>query len=343
MSNVMKGFKMHTKNMLCLTVLLGLLIVAGTISAQEIEYERITVGTGRHLRWSPDGKYLSFIAGRSGGPLYLYEVATGETTQLGIAPTYHYDWLTTDRLIFNRKEWVRKDKHRIVELSTLSLDGVTMVIESDTLPYRSRARVGQRRLRRLSNGQIIPTLPEQTDVKKLSLATTLSSIDTSAFFVIKNGFGWTPTYWGEGEPDEDLWLIRADGQPFKRITYGQGYGVPWLSPDGQFVCGLGNGTTIFNHDGDIVGKLVGSSGLSSWLSDNMRLVFERVEFGEPDGQNLVASELFIADYTGKNEIQITNTPDIIEHQPIVSPDDSMIAYINYLTFEIEILKVAGGL
>lgn len=170
---------------------------------------------------------------------------------------------------------------------------------------------------------MIPAVPIETDVKKLARTLSLSSIDTSAFFVVCNNRGWYSPHWNLAERNEDLYLVRPDGSIYKRITVGQGYILPTLSPDGNLICGRGGGATIFDHDGKIVGKINGAEA-PSWFSDSRRMIFDRSTYvGDP--ASISEADIFIADITGENEIQITNTPGIVEIYATISPDLTMIA------------------
>ncbi len=62
--------------------------------------------------------------------------------------------------------------------------------------------------------------------------------------------------------------------------------------------------------------------------------------------DIVASDIYLADLKSNDEIQIINTPDKIELSPTISPDRTLLAYIFLkslmpITWRSEILSFSG--
>ena len=319
MAILKRGYKGHGVAMKWMTILLVSLMTV-SCSAQGVEYETIIVGSGGEQKWSPDGKYLSFISWPDGkGVLKVWEVATGETRTIGPAPTHKYEWFSNDKFIFDDHSYNGTTDQMTEIYSTLSLNGTVDTLFTRTESFKNGTRG---RLVKLSDGQVIVGTPERTDVKMLASKLALASIDTSGFFVVNNDPKWREL-WGQTKLDGDLYLVKPDGSMYKRITVDQGYILPSLSPDGQYICGRGGGATIFNHKGEIVGKIKGAEA-PQFLPDSKRLIYFRCTYvGDPG--SFGEADIYLAEYNGENELQITNTPDLVEIAPEISPDCSMIA------------------
>lgn len=105
MSNTMKGFKMHSTSKLCLTVLLGLLTLAGTVSAEDFEVTeiveigpiRVSVGEGT-MKFSPSGDELASFLGTT---LILTNIEDGtkrEVITLDMRPL-QFEWQSEGEIV----------------------------------------------------------------------------------------------------------------------------------------------------------------------------------------------------------------------------------------------------
>jgi len=308
---------------------LVLLMIVGVSRGQAVYLEKvklIEVGPGRYCKWSPDGKYLSFVGGEG---LMLYVVDSG--TVRSIAPRdqvigihdYNYDWSGTEELLFVRKQRAEGGKRGLYQRDCISIkvDGTTETLYRETIekPQYSRTKP-----RRLSNGQLMIAREEADPPRAFRQMMEKAALSSDAYYVVANSDSWFTHHWGM-ERDRDVWLVRSDGQPYKRVTNGANYGLPVLSPDGQYIlCGIGD--VVIDLDGNITGQFTNGIGLEGWLADSERVVYLRLKQSHYD---VVASDIYVADVTGENEIQLTDTPDKVEVCPVVSPDMTMIAYRNY--------------
>ncbi|MBN1117411.1 MAG: PD40 domain-containing protein [Bacteroidales bacterium] len=120
----------------------------------------------------------------------------------------------------------------------------------------------------------------------------------------------------------------------KPITTKRGlYYNPILSPDkSQAIIHLKSEMYLLKTDGS--GELIrlGTGIASSWSPDSKTFFYFLDE--SSDGHRINNSEIYMMDIVEKNPIKITDTPDIMEMWPSVSPDGKQIAFSNCETGEI---------
>lgn len=307
-----------------------ILVLIFTLTAFAGDYEVTKVGSGRYFKWSPNGEFLSFYRSEK---IMVWEVATGEVREVGPAKSIYFEWLSNEQLICTNRELVVTDTGQLMqtEVYTLTLDG-----ELETTYVQTVPKLDHRfhKLERMSDGDVVVFRSAVTPLDMLRTMMGGKSVDTSAYFVISNDGYWHLRDWG-GERDRDLYLMRLDGSIKRRITHGKTYGLPQLSPDGRYIACWTGRLTVLNLEGEIVG-FQNEADLGNWLPDSRRLVFAKTRYG--DG-TLDAGDIFVVDYDGKNEIQITDTPEKTEIEPLVSPDMTMLAYMNYTDGIIEVMDV----
>jgi Tol biopolymer transport system component len=127
-----------------------------------------------------------------------------------------------------------------------------------------------------------------------------------------------PIAWARGDR---IWLRTADGV----VPAGTGdrFFAPIVSPDGSRVAFQGLTTGI--HVVDVAtGQVthVGRGTAPAWSADGSWLIFERTE---DDGHTIVASDLWTW-RPGRGAAQLTDTDDLVERRPSISPDGLTIAF-----------------
>ncbi len=122
----------------------------------------------------------------------------------------------------------------------------------------------------------------------------------------------------------DAIYLHGDGvSSTVRISTGDRFFAPVLSPDGKKVAFTGLATGI--HVYDIASKKqtrIGAGTAPTWSPDSATVIFERTE---DDGHVLIGSDLWTWS-EARGEQRLTQTPERLERRPSFSPDGRTIAF-----------------
>lgn len=129
---------------------------------------------------------------------------------------------------------------------------------------------------------------------------------------------------GSGGPAVDV--MNADGGAPKRLAKsGADAPAPVWSPDGSklaYVRAHGSGEIyVVAASGKHAKRLTNnrvSDSAPAWSPDGSKIAFVRSQDGNTD--------IFVMDANGKNQVDVTNSPDADEDAPAWSPDGSLIAF-----------------
>lgn len=128
--------------------------------------------------------------------------------------------------------------------------------------------------------------------------------------------------------DNNIYLKDPESGEEVSITSGEdSFFSPLMSPDENNVAYQGLTTGIHIKDletGEVIDLGQGSN--FNWLPDGSGLIYN---FTQDDGLNIIAGDIYFAYTDGSGIFNITNTPDIIEINPTISPDGT------YLTYEVD--------
>jgi len=128
--------------------------------------------------------------------------------------------------------------------------------------------------------------------------------------------------------DDNIYLKNPDTGEDINLTNGEdAFFDPQVSPEGDKVAyqGLSTGIHIKNLEtGEVVDLGQGTN--MKWMPDGSGVIYN---FTQDDGMDIIAGDIYFAYPDGSGAFNITNTPDIIELNPSISPDGS------YLTYEVD--------
>ncbi len=125
--------------------------------------------------------------------------------------------------------------------------------------------------------------------------------------------------------DDNIYLQNPQTGEYEMLTDSSDkFFDPKMSPDGDKVAyqGLSSGLYIKDLESGEVISLGNGAGYQ-WTPDGGGLIYN---ISQDDGMKLLSSDIFYASKDGSQIINITNTPDIIEHNPYISPDGKKITY-----------------
>lgn len=114
------------------------------------------------------------------------------------------------------------------------------------------------------------------------------------------------------------------GEELKLTDGGDAFYDPSLSPGGDKVAyeGLSTGIKIKDMEtGEITD--VGQGSNAQWTPDGEGIVYQ---YTQDDGHNIISGDIYYADAKTGEIYNITDTPDIIEMNPRISPDGRYIIY-----------------
>lgn len=115
-----------------------------------------------------------------------------------------------------------------------------------------------------------------------------------------------------------------NGEELKITDGGDSYYDPSLSPGGSKVAyeGLTTGLKIKDMEtGEVTD--IGQGSNAQWTPDGEGLVYQ---YTQDDGHQIISGDIYYADVNTGEVFNITDTPDIIELNPRISPDGRYIIY-----------------
>ena len=125
--------------------------------------------------------------------------------------------------------------------------------------------------------------------------------------------------------DDNIYLKNLETGEEMTLTDGEdAFFDPDLSPDGEKVAYQGLTTGIHVKDlstGEVID--IGQGTDMQWTPDGNGLIYS---YTQDDGMNIIAGDIYFAYADGSGYYNVTNTPDIIELNPTISPDGKQVTY-----------------
>ena len=337
-------------------------------------FEPILIGTGGDPHWSPDGTKLAYVYKNA---LYIANAdGTGDRLKVAELPkwTWGFLWVDSAEFIFHEFERHREEQkglQEFVRIKKLTIDGkiepmveaqiykdnimmspqITppIVLNDGTVGYyeapisEGRILEEEKTFRIIKSGKLPPD-------SALRLMTVIPHYEL-------------PSLKRKGilDSDKGIWLKSVDGTIRRQICKEKpfAYSFPQLSPDrtkilaanavgpdyGLFVLDL-NGKVLAYLGGGLEDSIELAPGVRGWIggggstarwSPDSKYVIDMAS--AENEVTVIATDLFIINADGSGRIRLTNTEDIIEANPVWSPDGSRIAYVTSNGSKIYVMKV----
>lgn len=277
--------------------------------AQENDAQYI-IGSSENIAmnpvFSPDGKYFAFTnAGYVG--LYVYDFADKSITLLSeeVAAGYGFRWSADSKSILSRVARYENNR-RYNSLKIFDIRNGSWVRISDesvSMPFLPEwnAENDKILLPHRDGIEIFESGKEPLVLENNSPVTVYSLYDR---IIVRNT-----------KSSEENIIVPFEGEQYLNVI---------LSPDRTKIVFEVYGGNLFamNTDGSGLTDL-GTGYNPHWFSDSENIVYM---ITEDDGHKYTASDIYRININGTEKINLTNTSEIIELNPSISPDGKRLLY-----------------
>ncbi len=305
------------KKIACLlaVLLLGQVVSAQTLKTGKItNIKRLTNGITRYERpqWSPNGKLISLTSEGCDGIYVMNNDGSNFitlSTDVGIG--YMPQWSADSKEILVRDtRWIQTPtgEDRVHAAWVINLKGVKKRVTQDVNIMQPAAwkytSTGAKTVSANGIKTISASYEKNIDMSKVKI----SDINTANISFIVDG--------------DYLYVVDAAGN--KRLVHEGRPFCPALSPNGKMVVFNNvDDVMVMNIDGSNKRKL--ARGFNATWANDTQIIYERTN---DNGHEYTAGELYILNINGGSEKAITATNNMIERQPVVSPDGSKLLFIS---------------
>jgi Tol biopolymer transport system component len=309
---------------LALLMTLSYIVISGQQTAEvtKAELETILVGKGSLPKWSPDGTRLAFLC--AGGICVTDSSGKGEIIEIGPLSPKNYEWMSDSELVVREWEYGRIKGRQTVtaRIKKVNLGGKIETITETQPTFENSNPESFSKFTVLKDG----TVGYYEDLHalrggpffKVVRTGRLKPVEAEKQMIVAGIKG-----------EKGVWLVSADRSIRKKVT-DKGYRFVQISPDGfKFIGNNSRGDVIvFDTTGNEIanlgrGEILSEGRTGNWSPDSKKIVYNVTT---DDGHYTLTSDLYLAHWDGSSKIQITDTPDELEFDPVWSPDGTKIAY-----------------
>ena len=288
-------------------------------------------GGGYHdPKLSPDGKLVAFRGGSTG--LFVRN-ADGTGPLINVLPrgkgTQDYAWSPDSKLIVYKLKTGRETKRMNTTFHIFDLETKQSRILKPDVPRYGRIRWTDRGIELKSP---VPIRNRETR----SVESFNKVLDASTGELRQSN---EPIVYFE-QADNHNYIIVDDGRG-NTILRKKDYYLPLMSPKKDMLL-AGHSPDGHTHVLNLEGKIIADLGLADseqWSFNGKLIIYQIPKEDGWDGQEIVASEIYVINADGSGKNQLTHTPDIIEMDPQWSGDALKITYFDGKTGRIYVSEL----
>lgn len=272
--------------------------------------------------FSPDGSKIAYTKASYKG-IWIYNINTNSTEQISDedAAGFTYKWSNDSKSILSR---VAKYEN-LKRLNAVKIFDVESNSSNQITDYRVR----------------MPYLPEWADGDSKVLLPTKEGVESfssgksAVLYKSGNDINILSKY-DELVSKSNSNNVQKKIQPIKDAQYINSS----LSPDRTKILFevVGGNIYVMNNDGSGLVDL-GKGNRPKWSLDGSKVVYM---IAEDDGNDFTASDIYLINSDGSNKINLTNTNDLIEMNPSLSPDGKTVVYDEYNDGSIYLMNIEEG-
>lgn len=304
-------------------LLLAYLVSTHTLLvAQENNFAWITGNSGDvsiSPVFSPDGNFISFSKASFLG-IYVYDIINKSTTQLTDEPGAGFAsrWSSDSKSILARvARYTGMRRYNSVKIFDVQTGrSIQLSEESLNMPYLPEWVPG--------NDKIL--IPQQEGVELIETGIEPFYIENEKQIIVYSKY------------DKIVLMdLTTSKESFLEPVHSKEYLNVTLSPDRSKIAFEVYGENMYaiNIDGSgLVDLGIGYN--PKWTGDSRQIVYM---ITEDDGHSFIASDIYIINADGTGKRNLTNTEDVIELNPSISPDGKKLVYESYLDGAIYLMKL----
>lgn len=269
--------------------------------------------------FSPNGNYIAFTkAGYHG--IYIYDISTASIFQITDEPSsgFAFKWSSDSKYILTRvaRYSGMRRFNSVKVFDVQSGAGVQLTEESTNMPYLPEWLPGNNKvlLPTKDGAELIDTGIEPFFRENESMLTAYSKYNR---IIVQDLLNSTERI-----------LEPVKGKEYLNVT---------ISPDRLKIAFevYGGNMFVVNFDGSGLTDL-GIGYNPKWTYDSNQIVYM---ITEDDGHTFTSSDIYIINIDGTNKRNITNTDDVIELNPSISPDGNKIVFESYIDGTIYLMNL----
>ncbi len=296
-----------------LPIILGIIISFSVPTFSQIASRTYLTGSQDDISinpvFSPDGNYLAFTkAGYHG--IYIYDLISKSHFQLTDEPAagFAFKWSSDSKYILTRvARYSDLRRYNSVKIFDIQAGTASQITEEFlSMPFLPEWAPGNHRV-------VIP-IKERVELIESGISQSYNANEQPyAVYSLNDRIAVI-----DFSDQSERIMQPLPGKQYLNVT---------ISPDRSKIVFevYGGNMYVMNIDGTgLIDLGIGYN--PKWTFDSRQIVFM---ITEDDGHKFTSSDIYLINADGSNKRNITNTKDIIELNPSISPDGKKLAYEDY--------------